>query len=110
MTWYPFEAPLDQISSIFDILLGVGTASDLGHQDLEVDFSKVLVALKELNHRLLADLLQLLHLRIRWHAFYLGLLKDLEAFCVAREERCPRYQLKKDAPHRPYVDADVVLV
>ena len=110
MTWHPFEAPLDQISSILDVLQGVRTASDLGHQDLKVHFSKVLVALKELYHRLLADLLQLLHLRIRWHAFYLGLLKDLETLCVAREERRPRYQFEKNAPNRPYVDADVVLV
>ena len=53
----PLEAFVNEICSIFDILLFIGAIVDFSHQSHKVDFTVVLIPLEKLNDRLLTDLL-----------------------------------------------------
>ena len=106
----PLKASVNEICSIFDILLFIGAIVDLSHQSHKVDFTVVLIPLEKLNDRLLTDFLQLSHLRVGRHTLDLSLLKHLEAFSVTWEKRSAGDELEKDATHGPYIDAAVVLV
>ena len=53
----PLKASVDEICSIFDILLFIGAIVDFSHQSHKVDFTVVLIPLEKLNDRLLTNFL-----------------------------------------------------
>ena len=53
----PLKASVNEICSIFDILLFIGAIVDFSHQSHKVDFTVVLIPLEKLNDRLLTNLL-----------------------------------------------------
>lgn len=107
---HPLEAPINQVSGLFNLQEGVLAPRVAHHEPNKVDFVAVFAFAEQLQDRDLAELAQAGEFVLCGQSFELCHLEDLHTFRIAGEHGRSGNQLKQDAPSRPDVDAFIISV